>query len=76
MLNEILMCSNDEEAESLYFSKTNRTEEEWLTEVMPVKKKKPHIKKLSKKQLLDALEEHNDGYIYEDRKYHHLDDGE
>lgn len=62
----------------LTFSKTYKLDDDWagsdLYEPQPVKKRKTRARKLSKKELLDALEEHNDGYIYEDRSPYNLDD--
>ena len=46
------------------FSKTFRSEE-WVDReppIKPIKKKKTGLKPASKKQLLNLLEEHNDGY--------------
>ena len=65
----------------MIFGKTYRPEDDDLDTgeqatplpSFPLKKLKKN-KKLSKKQLLDALEEHNDGYIYEDRSDHSMDD--
>ena len=67
--------------EILMFGKTYRSEDDWSDDgdVKPVRKsqhQKRRFRKVSKKQRLDLLEEHNDGYINEDRPYNSMDDGE
>ena len=61
-------------AKMLMFGKTYTTDEEWYEDIPRILNppKKSKRRKPSKKELLDALEEHNDGYI--GPKYEELDE--
>ena len=49
--------------DTLMLSKTYHPEDDWSDDSPSVKKERVKRRKPSKKELLDALEEHNDGYI-------------
>ena len=49
--------------DTLMLSKTYQPEDNWSDDSPSVKKERVKRRKPSKKELLDALEEHADGYI-------------
>jgi len=67
-------------SDEVMFSKTYRSEDDFSPYDLndrPIKKRKMKYRKPSKKELIDALEAHNDGYLdLEDRPYNSMDDGE
>jgi len=66
--------------DELMFSKTYRSEDDsspYDLNDRPIKRRKMKYRKPSKKELIDALEIHNDGYLdLEDRPFNSVDGGE